>query len=111
MWYWGGGGMFAFGAFLVLLLLAILALLVALLMRSPGVGQRGRRPDVPHPGAGFPPPGGPVPPPDALRILDERLARGDIDVTDYEARRRALTGDGRQPPTAPPTAPPAPPAV
>lgn len=28
--------------------------------------------------------------PDALRILDERLARGDLDVADYTARREAL---------------------
>ncbi len=35
--------------------------------------------------------------PDALRQLDERLARGDIDVTDYAARRRALLGETVRP--------------
>ena len=32
-------------------------------------------------------------PADALRILDERLARGDMDVDDYLTRRAALLGD------------------
>ena len=29
---------------------------------------------------------------DALRVLDERLARGDIDERDYQARRNLLRG-------------------
>lgn len=33
-------------------------------------------------------------PPNPLAVLDDRLARGDIDVADYEVRRRALTGGG-----------------
>lgn len=44
-------------------------------------------------------PGGPSPQfpsvpqmPDAMRILDERLARGDIEITDYMTRRQALLG-------------------
>ena len=37
------------------------------------------------------PPMGPTS--NAVGILDERLARGDIDVSDYAARRRALQGD------------------
>ncbi|MFZ1410059.1 MAG: SHOCT domain-containing protein [Micropruina sp.] len=51
--------------------------------------------------------------PDALRILDERLARGDIDVDDYATRRNALVSGGygsfRPEPTAP-SDPPRPPA-
>jgi putative membrane protein len=31
---------------------------------------------------------------DALRILDERLARGDIDVEEYTRRRNLLRGGG-----------------
>lgn len=33
----------------------------------------------------------PPPRPSALQVLDERLARGEIDTEDYEQRRRALT--------------------
>jgi putative membrane protein len=34
---------------------------------------------------------------DALRILDERLARGDIDVDEYTRRRDLLKGSGPPP--------------
>ncbi|QLQ17135.1 MAG: SHOCT domain-containing protein [Micropruina sp.] len=34
------------------------------------------------------------PPNDPLTVLDERLARGDIDVEDYRARRQALLDGG-----------------
>ena len=48
--------------------------------------------------------GGSQPPPpgagsDALRILDERLARGEIEVDEYTRRRDLLKGSG--PPTGP----------
>ena len=36
------------------------------------------------------PPGAPAP--DALRVLDDRLARGEIDTDDYKARRDVLKG-------------------
>lgn len=57
-----------------------------------------------------PPPAPPAPGPDALRILDDRLARGDISVEDYTARRNALLDAGyggfasQPPPGAPPSA-------
>lgn len=34
--------------------------------------------------------GTPPPPTDPLRALDERFARGEIDIEEYRARRRAL---------------------
>lgn len=34
--------------------------------------------------------GVPKPPPDAMRLLDERFARGEIDIDDYHARQQAL---------------------
>lgn len=52
--------------------------------------------------------------PDALRILDERLARGDIDVDDYTTRRNALVSGGYgnfRPEPAAPQDPPRPPAA
>ena len=36
--------------------------------------------------------GNPLTPRDARRILDERLARGEIDPTEYRTRREALEG-------------------
>ena len=41
----------------------------------------------------------------ALQVLDHRLATGEIDITDYEARKAALLGTAPPPPpAAPPTA-------
>lgn len=40
-----------------------------------------------------PAPAGPSQPVDALKLLDERLAKGDIDVKDYVERKQALLGD------------------
>lgn len=37
--------------------------------------------------------------PSALQLLDERLAHGDIDITDYVSRRAALLGGTTQPTT------------
>lgn len=74
--------------------------------RPPGLGYPAAGPQA----AGRGGPGAPATPPglrpDALAILDERLARGDIDVGDYEARRRALLGDqGSGPVTEGPESP------
>jgi uncharacterized membrane protein len=89
------------GMILLLLVLTAVGLLIALLVRQGRVGRQRVQP-----GVGTTPPQQPWPPApgataattppvpmDALRILDERLARGDIDVADYAARRRALTGE------------------
>ena len=86
---WGmGSGMWVGGLLGLLLFLALATAVVVLLvklnrMRREGVG-----------GAAAPVAGAAVPPQprDAIALLDERLARGDIEVSDYEARRRALTG-------------------
>jgi len=67
----------------------------------------------PHHGGPHPEPGAPhnpqPGPSDAQRILDERLARGEIEIDDYRARRDALAGTGYPPFHQPPT-PPGPPA-
>ncbi|MFT4296834.1 MAG: hypothetical protein QM582_15635 [Micropruina sp.] len=94
--------------FAILLGLAALAFQVA---RKKGWVGKGHRPcHGPHREPGAPPaqPG----PWEALRILDERLARGDIEIADYQARRDALNGTSyppfHQPPTHQPPTPPAP---
>lgn len=46
------------------------------------------------------------PPPYAQQILDERLARGEIEIDEYRLRRDELRGVS-QPPEAPPETPPA----
>lgn len=77
MWQ-GAGWMMLLGPLMMLLLLAGFAALVVLGVRwlqSSG-----------HAAGGAPGTGTPVP----LDILKERLARGEIDVAEYEERRRAL---------------------
>ncbi len=82
-------------AFLVLLVLVVAGLVLWLVKRrQTAKGQPGAHPH-PHwqPGAPPGPPPGPQPPVNALQILDERLARGDVEVDDYLTRRAALLGD------------------
>jgi len=82
------------GLVLVSLLVAlVIAGLVALIIWI----SRSRRTGHPVAAAPAPPVGASpttvaavAPPVDARRILDERLARGDIDPDDYRARREAL---------------------
>lgn len=78
------------------LLLAGTTLLVLWLLKRRKTGPQpapfGHGPWHPGPHAATHGPA-PVPPSDAVRILDERLARGDIDVDDYLTRRAALLGD------------------
>ena len=105
------------GMILFLLFLTAIGLLIALLVRQ-SRSHRGEHPAAtpPVPGEaplpGQPPvPGAPYTavaplPMDALRILDERLARGDIDVADYASRRLALTGEHVSPRPTPPVVSP-----
>lgn len=75
---WGypmGGGMWLGMGLGTLVFVGLIVLVVWAL----GSG-RSARPDVTHAQSG----------PDALRLLDERLARGDIDPEDYNQRRRLL---------------------
>lgn len=85
-----------FGAMALLTIAAVLLVLWLLKRRKTGpmgfAGPPWHGPHPGHPGAHAGPPMPPQPG-DALRILDERLARGDIDVDDYLARRSALLGD------------------
>ena len=69
----GMGGMMLFWLVGGLLLLGLIALSVLLLVR--GVLGRGRSGGTSQ----------------ALQLLDTRLASGDIDVQEYEQRRRLLT--------------------
>lgn len=87
MWYWGNGGVHWWGALFMgvgvvafwgLIIWAVWALFSSL----------SRRPDGSHR------------PPDAMAILDERLARGEIDAEEYRSRRdlianRTSAGNGR----------------
>ncbi len=71
----GGGGSGPFGFFVLLVLVALVVLVVLMLAR-----RREREGGGNVHGSS-----------DALRILNERLARGDIDPEDYSARRSLLT--------------------
>ncbi len=71
----GGGGSGPFGLFVLLVLIALVVLVVLMLAR-----RREREGGGNVHGSS-----------DALRILNERLARGDIDPEDYSARRSLLT--------------------
>lgn len=75
-------------ALLVALAVAGLVALVVWLSRS----RHSAAPVAAPAGAGSGTPPAPPSPPtlDARRILDERLARGEIDTDDYRARREAL---------------------
>ncbi|MGC3954859.1 MAG: hypothetical protein QM804_11565 [Propionicimonas sp.] len=80
--------------FLILLVTATVALIWWLIRRRKAAAAG--FPAQPHwqPGPGHPgQPPTPQPPANAVQILDERLARGDLEVDDYLARRAALLGD------------------
>ena len=103
--FWNFGSM-------LLLALAVALLVLWLLKRKGGP----RHHSAHHPGwQPGPPPFPPQPSSSALQILEERLARGDIDVDDYLSRRSALLGDRPNGtefnPGGPPEAPEAPRAV
>jgi len=105
MLFWHFGSM-------LLLALAVALLVLWLLKRRKGGHLHPQHHQSWQPG---PPPFPPQPPSSALQILEERLARGDIDVDDYLSRRAALLGDrpngtefnlGEQPPEPRRTTPP-----
>ena len=78
MWgEWGWGGMFM-GPLFGILFIAAIAVAIVLVVRAIGGGVA----------TGSPRSGGTS----ALDILDERFARGEIDVQEYEDHKRALTG-------------------
>ncbi len=76
----GRGGPFA--VFLVLLLLAAAVGLVVLFVRQERMKRHGRLASAGGASASF----------EALRILDERFAKGEIDAEDYKVRRDLLRG-------------------
>ena len=80
MYGWDGGGWWGIGMMLFFLLfLGLIVVGVVFVVRSFSDGGRMAQ----QPGGNR-----------ALDILDERFARGEIDKTEYEERRRALT-EGR----------------
>jgi putative membrane protein len=80
MWDGGSGMLHMFFGFLMMILfLAILAGLVVLVVRWLGTSEHS--PFRHAPGAGHR---------SALDILKERLAKGEIDVAEFEQRRKAL---------------------
>jgi len=84
------GGHHRAGWIAVLFLVLVVALVVTAIVALIVWMSRTRQP------AGAGPSGPPVPPVgpavDARRILDERLARGEIDPAEYRTRREALEG-------------------
>lgn len=83
----GGPGMFfgmAHGLFTLALLTALVVVVIMIIKKKKGA----------HTASGFIPGLQPHQPPagDAMRILDERLARGEIEIDDYVARRSVLMG-------------------
>ena len=76
---WGGWFHMFFGFLMMLLFLGILAGLVILVVRWLASSEHSPFRQAPGAGARSP-----------LDILKERLARGEIDVAEYEERRRAL---------------------
>lgn len=79
MWgEWGWGGMFL-GPLFGILFIAAIAVAIVLVIRAIGGGvETGKA----RGGRGT-----------ALDILDERFARGEIDIQEYEDRKRGLTGE------------------
>lgn len=84
---WGMGWAWLFWILLVLGVIVLVTLLVVVLARGgSAAGRRGRAgPEVPPTGAGRS---------RAREILEERYARGEISVEEFQERRRALEGNG-----------------
>ena len=88
MMFWNGGGWawwqaglmwVAMIAFWALLIWAVYALVTSATRRAGDAERGGRQPG------------------DASRILDERLARGEIDTEEYQRLREVLDGAGHRP--------------
>ncbi len=124
MWGWGLGGLILFVLFWAILIAGVV-LLIRVLVRSDSASryQGGPPPGwTPPPGYSHTPPAGPAGPvagpgPDALEVLRQRYARGEIDEAEFERRRAYLQGPagpggpggaaspgGTGGPAAPPTA-------
>jgi uncharacterized membrane protein len=92
----GGAGLGLFYGFAgftgTLVLIALVALLAVVIVR-----RRKGLPPLQLPAALRRPQ--PAMVPSALQLLDERLAHGDIDITDYVSRRAALLGTTTPPST------------
>ncbi len=78
MWGWGWSGMIFGPVFMILMLLVVIAA-VALAVRWFGGSWQG--PPTHHSSAGR----------TAIDILNERLARGEIDQAEYEHKRRLIS--------------------
>ncbi len=77
-WGWGYGMMGGFGWVFMLLLIVVVAAMVAGLLRELFAGAGRHRGTTRACGSS------------ALRILDERFARGEIDADEYQRRRADL---------------------
>ncbi len=82
MYGWHDNGWWI-GFFMMLLVLAAVVLVVWLVTRSVVSGEQ-TRPQAPRPDLR----------PDAMDILRERFARGEIDAEEFETRRALLEGKG-----------------
>ncbi|MDO8107633.1 SHOCT domain-containing protein [Isoptericola sp. b441] len=85
----GGAGWLGMGLFWLVLIGLVVWLVIRLLP------ERGHRSDAPTPP---PPTGASTPSGSALEVLDQRLARGEVDVETYRSTRAAILdarGGGR----------------
>jgi putative membrane protein len=81
--YWGGPGWGIVGGLVSLVFIVLVVVLVASLIRNrSGAGATAAS--------------------SAIRILEERYARGDISRDEFLERRAALTGSRKAPPPPPP---------
>lgn len=80
MWYWGGGGHWWWALLGVVGMAAFWGLIIwAVWYFVTGLNRRHDQQDAPG---------------DAERILDERLASGEIDAEEYRRLRSLIRGDG-----------------